>query len=212
MLKRLFAVVLACALLWNGFALAEEFEFDISVFKDNPNFEVTFDDMNDTGKIQFAEDSDMTGMIMGVSEDKDDGVVLGNMSIVIAEGVPPLLGIGVDYKADDWAFIDEFIIIAGSNRYTFEVECKREVLDGGRIVESFAIIFSDESIGLVEDIINSEETVFRYRLSGDDDIDGKMTLSKDSVKLLYETYVASGALENDFFLVKAMCPCEIKSV
>ncbi len=196
MLKRLFAVALACALLWSGFALAEEFEFDISVFEDNPNFEVAFDDMNDTGKIQFAEDSDMTGVFMGISEDEDD---------------PPFIGIGAAYLAYDWAFIDEFIIIAGSNRYTFEVECEREVLEGG-IMESFVIGFTDESIGLLEDIINSEETAFRYRLSGDDDIDGEMLFSKDSVKLLYETYVASGALENDFFLVEALYPCEIKSM
>ena len=212
MLKRLFAVVLACALLWSGFALAEGFEFDISVFEDDPNFEVEFDDMDDTGKIQFAEDSDMTGLFIGTSEDEDGGVVLGDMSIVITEGLPPVLGIGAYYIADDWAFIDEFIIIAGSNRYTFEVECEREVLDDGGIVETFIIAFSDESIGLVEDIINSEETTFRYRLSGDDDIDGEMLFSKDSVKLLYETYVASGALENDFSLVETVCPCEIKSV
>lgn len=212
MLKRLLAVVLACALLWSGFALAEGFEFDISVFEDDPNFEVEFDDMDDTGKIQFAEDSDMTGMFVGTSEDEDGGVVLGDMSIVITEGLPPVLGIGAYYFADDWAFIDEFIIIAGSNRYTFEVECEREVLDDGGIVETFIIAFSDESIGLVEDIINSEETTFRYRLSGDDDIDGEMLFSKDSVKLLYETYVASGALENDFSLVETVCPCEIKSV
>ncbi len=211
MLKRLFAVVLACALLWSGFALAEEFEFDISVFEDNPNFEVAFDDMNDTGKIQFAEDSDMTGVFMGISEDEDDGTVLGNMSIAISEEAPPFIGIGAAYLAYDWAFIDEFIIIAGSNRYTFEVECEREVLEGG-IMESFVIGFTDESIGLLEDIINSEETAFRYRLSGDDDIDGEMLFSKDSVKLLYETYVASGALENDFFLVEALYPCEIKSM
>ena len=212
MLKRLLAVVLACALLWSGFALAEGFEFDISVFEDDPNFEVEFDDMDDTGKIQFAEDSDMTGMFVGTSEDEDGGVVLGDMSIVITEGLPPVLGIGAYYFADDWAFIDEFIIIAGSNRYTFEVECEREVLDDGGIVETFIIAFSDESIGLVEDIINSEETTFRYRLSGDDDIDGEMLFSKDSVKLLYETYVASGALENDFSLVEAVYPCEIKSM
>lgn len=212
MLKRLFAVVLACALLWSGFALAEGFEFDISVFEDDPNFEVEFDDMDDTGRIQFAEDSDMTGMFVGTSEDEDGGVVLGDMSIVITEGLPPVLGIGAYYFADDWAFIDEFIIIAGSNRYTFEVECEREVLDDGGIVETFIIAFSDESIGLVEDIVNSGETTFRYRLSGDDDIDGEMIFSRDSVKLLYETYVASGALENDFSLVETVCPCEIKSV
>ena len=211
MLKRLFAVVLACALLWSGFALAEGFEFDISVFEDDPNFEVEFDDMDDTGRIQFAEDSDMTGIFLGTSEDEDGGVVLGDMTIATNAVIPPVIGINANYIADDWAFIDEFIIIAGSNRYTFEVECEREVLEGG-IMESFVIGFTDESIGLLEDIINSEETAFRYRLSGDDDIDGEMLFSKDSVKLLYETYVASGALENDFFLVEALYPCEIKSM
>lgn len=212
MLKRLFAVVLACALLWSGFALAEGFEFDISVFEDDPNFEVEFDDMDDTGRIQFAEDSDMTGIFLGTSEDEDGGVVLGDMTIATNAVIPPVIGINANYIADDWAFIDEFIIIAGSNRYTFEVECEREVLDGGGIVEAFLIVLSDESIGLLGDIANSGETTFRYRLSGDDDIDGEMLFSKDSVKLLYETYVASGALENDFSLVETVCPCEIKSV
>ena len=168
--------------------------------------------MDDTGKIQFAEDSDMTGIFLGTSEDEDGGVVLGDMTIATNAVIPPVIGINANYIADDWAFIDEFIIIAGSNRYTFEVECEREVLDGGGIVEAFLIVLSDESIGLVEDIVNSGETTFRYRLSGDDDIDGEMLFSKDSVKLLYETYVASGALENDFSLVETVCPCEIKSV
>ena len=212
MLKRLFAVVLACALLWSGFALAEGFEFDISVFEDDPNFEVEFDDMDDTGRIQFAEDSDMTGIFLGTSEDEDGGVVLGDMTIATNAVIPPVIGINANYIADDWAFIDEFIIIAGSNRYTFEVECEREVLDGGGIVEAFLIVLSDESIGLLGDIANSGETTFRYRLSGDDDIDGEMIFSRDSVKLLYETYVASGALENDLSFLETLYPCEIKGV
>ena len=50
MLKCLIAVILTCVLLWSGAALAE-IEFDISVFENDPNYEVEFDEMDDTGKM-----------------------------------------------------------------------------------------------------------------------------------------------------------------
>ena len=53
MLKRLIAVILTCVLLWSGAALAE-IEFDISVLENDPNNEVEFDEMDDTGTIRFA--------------------------------------------------------------------------------------------------------------------------------------------------------------
>ena len=94
MLKRLFAMILACALLWSGTALAE-IEFDISVFENDPNYEVEFDEMDDTGTIQFAEDSEQSNIFMGTTDDEDDGMVIGFTDIRIAEGFPPSVRLSI---------------------------------------------------------------------------------------------------------------------
>ena len=211
MLKRLIAVILTCVLLWSGAALAE-IEFDISVFENDPNYEVEFDEMDDTGTIRFAEDSERTNIFMGTTDDEDDGMLFGVTDIRIAEGFPPSVRLSILYMAEDWAFIDEFIIIAGSNRYTFGVDCEREVLDDGNIMETFVVVLTDESIGLLEDIANSDSLSFSYRLSGDDDVDGDIYFIQDSIGYLYESYVDSGALENDFSLMKTVYSCEIKAM
>ena len=211
MLKRLFAMVLACALFWIGIALAES-EFDISVFEDDPNYEVEFGEMDDTGTIRFAEDSELTNTFLGATDDEDDGLVAGVADIRITENAPPVVRLSILYIAKNWAFIDEFIIIAGSNRYTFAVDCEREVLDGGNIAEAFVIALTDESIGLLEDIANSDSLTCSYRLSGDDDVDGDIYFVQDSIGYLYESYVDSGALENDFSLMKTVYSCEIKAM
>ena len=211
MLKRLIAVIVTCVLLWSGAALAE-IKFDISVFENDPNYEVEFDEMDDTGTIQFAEDSERSNIFMGTTDDEDDGMVIGFTDIRIAEGFPPSVRLSILYMAEDWAFIDEFIIIAGSNRYTFGVDCEREVLDDGNIMETFVVVLTDESIGLLEDIANSDSLSFSYRLSGDDDVDGDIYFIQDSIGYLYESYVDSGALENDFSLMKTVFSCEIKAM
>lgn len=211
MLKRLIAVILTCVLLWSGAALAE-IEFDISVFENDPNYEVEFDEMDDTGTIRFAEDSERTNIFMGTTDDEDDGMLFGVTDIRIAEGFPPSVRLSILYMAEEWAFIDEFIIIAGSNRYTFGVDCEREILDDGSIMEALVVVLTDESIGLLEDIANSDSLTCSYRLSGDDDVDGDIYFVQDSIGYLYESYVDSGALENDFSLMKTVYSCEIKAM
>ena len=211
MLKRLIAVILTCVLLWSGAALAE-IEFDISVFENDPNYEVEFDEMDDTGTIQFAEDSERTNIFMGTTDDEDDGMLFGVTDIRIAEGFPPSVRLSILYMAEEWAFIDEFIIIAGSNRYTFGVDCEREILDDGSIMEAFVVVLTDESIGLLEDIANSDSLTCSYRLSGDDDVDGDIYFVQDPIGYLYESYVDSGALENDFSLMKTVYSYEIKAM
>ena len=211
MLKRLIAVILTCVLLWSGAALAE-IEFDISVFENDPNYEVEFDEMDDTGTIRFAEDSERTNIFMGTTDDEDDGMLFGVTDIRIAEGFPPSVRLSILYMAEEWAFIDEFIIIAGSNRYTFGVDCEREILDDGSIMEAFVVVLTDESIGLLEDIANSDSLTCSYRLSGDDDVDGDIYFVQYSIGYLYESYVDSGALENDFSLMKTVYSCEIKAM
>ena len=139
-------------------------------------------------------------------------MVAGVADIRIIENAPPVVRLSILYIAENWAFIDEFIIIAGSNRYTFAVDCEREVLDGGNIAEAFVIALTDESIGLLEDIANSDSLSFSYRLSGDDDVDGDIYFIQDSIGYLYESYVDSGALENDFSLMKPVFSCEIKAM
>ena len=94
MLKRLIAVILTCVLLWSGAALAV-IEFDISVFENDPNYEVEFDEMDDTGTIRFAEDSERTNIFMGTTDDEDDGMLFGVTDIRIAEGFPPTVRLSI---------------------------------------------------------------------------------------------------------------------
>ena len=94
MLKRLIAVILTCVLLWSGAALVE-IEFDISVFENDPNYEVEFDEMDDTGTIRFAEDSERTNIFMGTTDDEDDGMLFGVTDIRIAEGFPPSVRLSI---------------------------------------------------------------------------------------------------------------------
>lgn len=91
MLKRLIAVILTCVLLWSGAALVE-IEFDISVFENDPNYEVEFDEMDDTGTIRFAEDSERTNIFMGTTDDEDDGMLFG---VTDAEGFPPSVRLSI---------------------------------------------------------------------------------------------------------------------
>ena len=86
------------------------------------------------------------------------------------------------------------------------------MLDDGNIAEAFVVVLTDESIGILEDIANSDSISCSYRLSGEDDVDGDIFFIQDSIGYIYESYVDSGALENDFSLMRTIFPCEVEAM
>ena len=192
----LFTVTLTCSAAIN---------FDISVFEKNPKYKVEFDDMDDTGEISLVEG----GSFIGTNQDGDKGIVLATLSIKIIEEAPPVLKLKVIYYGEDWVFTDKVILKPDRSRYTFEVDRNTEIKDG-MIFEIYTVVLTDESIGLLKDIVDGNIASVQYRLDGDRNVDGQLMVDVVNVKQFYDDYLSSGALNNDFSMIKVAFPCTIK--
>lgn len=202
------AIVLIFAVTVPAFAdatTASEIKFDISPFENSDNYTIEFDDMDDTCKISFTEDGHVVGVF-----DNDNGAVWGNVDVKIVENLPPVLRTALLYTGEDWIFIDRVIIKTSNSRYTFEVERDTDVSDG-KIWEFFTLVFTDESIQMLQDIVDSNDFYVKCRLDGSSrDVDGRLYFNLDQIKELLDDYQASGALDNDFSIIKELCPCKVK--
>lgn len=181
-----------------------EVKFDISVFQNNENYNVEFDEMDDTGEITSTEGN----AIFGGSSD-DEGYVIGDVDIKIIENYPPVMRATLLYSGEDWIFTDKVILKPAETRYTFEVSEDTDVSDG-KIYESFTLIFTDESIQMIKDMIDADNFIIKMRLDGDRKVDGTLMFDKEKLTQMYNDYLASGALENDFTAIKIEFPCTIK--
>ena len=199
-MARLAAALLCCCAATAG----AEVKFDISVFENNPDYKVEFDEMDDTGTIESSEGN----AVAGAGED-GDGLKLGSVDIKIIENQPPIMRISLLYMGEDWIFTDKVILKTADKRYAFEVERDTDVSDG-KIFESFTLALTDESIQMVKDMIDSDNFMVKMRLDGDRKVDGSLIFNREKLTQMYNDYVVSGALENDFSLVKTVFPCEIK--
>lgn len=75
------------------------------------------------------------------------------------------------------------------------------------------LVFTDESIQLLKDVIDDEDIMLDFRLSGDRKVDGNlMFLDIDAVKEFYEDYVAAGGTKQDLSEVANSFPCEVKDI
>ena len=204
-MKKIIAILIIAMLVIPS-ALAE-INFDISVFEEAGLYDIEFDDMDDTGMITLKEG----GIYWGLPSDEDasEGFLLGTLCLALVEGQPPAIGFTMLYSGEDWIFTDKVILKPGDTRYTFEVDADTEVSDG-TIQESFLVVITDESFSLIEDIIESGGTNVRCRLSGDRNVDLEITFDKDVLATMCEHYKASGALNNDFSILKQIFPCAIK--
>lgn len=116
------------------------------------------------------------------------------------------------YTGDDWIFTDKIIIKTESHRYTFDVDRDTDTA-GGKITELYTLVFTDESIQLLKDVIDDEDIMLDFRLSGDRKVDGNlMFLDIDAVKEFYEDYVAAGGTKQDLSEVANSFPCEVKDI
>lgn len=199
-MARLAAVLICCC----AATAAAEVKFDISVFENNPDYEVEFDEMDDTGTITSSDGN----VVAGAGED-DDGLILGSVDIKILENQPPLMRISLLYMGEDWIFTDKVILKPADKRYTFEVKRDTDV-SNGKIFENFTLVLTEESIQVIKDMIDSDNFMVKMRLDGDRKVDGSLIFDKEKLTKMYNDYVVSGALENDFSLVKTVFPCTIK--
>lgn len=194
----LFSITLSCSAGIN---------FDISVFKNNPKYTVEFDDMDDTGEISLLEG----GSFFGSNQDGDKGIIMATLSLKIIDAFPPALKLKIIYYGEDWVFTDKVIIKPDSTRYTFEVNRNTDVRDG-MILEVYTVVLTDESIGLLKDIVDANISNVQYRLDGDRNVDGQLEVDVANIKQFYDDYLASGALNNDFSDLKTIFPCAIKNI
>lgn len=211
-MKKYFAFVVAIVLIFAvtipAFAdttASSEIKFDISPFEDSDKYTIEFDDMDDTGIITLNEGGYITAIF-----DNDDGIILGQFDIKITENLPPILRLSFLYAGEDWIFTDNVIIKTANARYSFEVNRDTDV-SGGKIYESFTIAFTDESIQMLQDIVDSDDHLVKLRLDGSNrDVDGQIIFTPEQIKAFLDDYRASGALDNDFSLLKELRPCKIK--
>ena len=203
-MKKYFTLMISLVLIFTitvpAFADANttsEIKFDISPFENSDNYTIEFDNMNDTGEITLiAEDGFAVVSIL----DNDDGVVCGQLDVKIIENVPPVLRASLFYTGEDWIFTNNVIIKTSNARYTFEASRDTEV-SRGKVWEYFTLVFTDES----------DDHFAKLRLNGSSrDVDGSILFKPELLKVILDDYRASGALDNDFSLIRELCPCKIK--
>lgn len=184
--------------------------FDISPFENADKYQIEFDDMDDTGEIRLASGGTFLGT--GDEDEDDDGLIIGSVSILILDSipVPPFVVVHFSYIGDDWIFTDKVIIKPHDTRYTFEVNPSTDV-DDGKIYESFPLVLTDESIQMLQDIVDNDVTLVKTRLVGSErSLDCKLIFDVDNLSQLLSDYKASGALDNDFDTLRELYPCTIK--
>lgn len=204
-MKKLGLFVLTVIVLSLTFSAAFAETYDVSVFENNPAFEVEFDEMDDTGEISLTEDC----VIMGTSDGDTGDFLLGTVDIKIIPDMPPVIRLNMSTMSDKRIKINKFIVKPADTRYTFEVKSDWDYEDG-HYFETFTIAITDQSISMLEDILNGNSLSIKYRLAGDRNVDGSFFLTNDRLKTLYDAYVASGALNNDFSILRSIFPCTIK--
>ena len=197
------SLLLICALLLPAAGLAAV-NYDLSVFENDPDLEVTFDEMDDSGEIKAAG-----GCILFGASDDDNGLFLGEIDIKIIPDYPPVIRFSFMYYGDKACMIDRFIVKPDETRYTFEVDSNIDY-DSGKVSESFVIPITAKTIGLVEDILRSDVVSVKFRMDGSRDIDGDFVVASESLRKIYDAYIASGALNNDFTAFDLFVPCTIK--
>lgn len=184
--------------------------FDISPFENSDKYQVEFDEMDDTCEIKPTSGGTFLGT--GDEDEDDDGVIIGSIRILIFDSipVPPFVVMNFSYVGDDWIFTDKVIIKPHDTRYTFEVEHSTDV-DDGKIYESFAFALTDESIQMLQDIVDNDVTLVKTRLVGSErNLDCKLIFDVDEISQLLTDYKASGALDNNFDALQELYPCTIK--
>lgn len=164
--------------------------FNKAVFNNVADVTVKADDM--TGDAIFATTS-LLGADGEISVgDGETVVVYGAIS---ANSSFDLFRVVIQYYADDWAYIDGFIVKIGNKSYVFsDVESNGEVASDGTIRESTGITVDSSTVPLMRELIEHRNEEIKVRLCGDEkNIEFVLTdAMKDSIINLYNLFVAAG--------------------
>lgn len=205
-MKKQLALVITLLLVFIVSVPALAVTFDLSPFENNANYEVEFDEMDDTGEIALVDG----GVIFGKTEEDDEGFLMGDFDIKIIEDFPPVIRVTLLYMGEDWIFTDKVIIKPADTRYTFEVNCDTDIEDG-EIFEMATLVLTDESIQMLQDIVDNNLSEVKCRLDGSErDVDFNLSFNVEKLRIFLDDYRASGSLNNSFAAIREAYPCKIK--
>ena len=206
-LVRYLALTLLLLFTLSVFSNALAASFDINAFSDAEVFEIEIDDMDDTGEISLKNGGSVFGTLTFGSKTI---IVIGDVDIKITEDFPPVIRISLLTMGDKACYVDKVILKPSDTRYTLEVSGDREYEDG-TIFEVITLVITDQSIGLLTDIISNETGSVKIRLVGTNTMDGTIYFNCEGLKTLYDAYIKSGALKDyRWFTLDKLFTWEIK--
>ncbi len=164
--------------------------FNKAVFNSAADVTAKVDDM--TGDAIFA-----TTSLLGTDGEISvgDGETVAVYAGISVNSSFDLFRVAIQYYADDWAYIDGFIVKIGNKSYVFSgVESNREVASNGTIRESTGITVDSSTVPLMRELIEHRNEEIKVRLCGDEkNIEFVLTdAMKNSIINLYNLFVAAG--------------------
>lgn len=208
MKKVIFSGILVFVVLFVWIGATAEQNFNVSQFTQSSDFYYQYDEMEDsytilpTSKYNYGD--------FDVVCYNDGGYSTGHFAIAYMPDypLPAILTMLVTYSGSTEINATKMIIKVGETRYTFAIPLSQS--SGFQTPEKYNIIFTDQSISLLEDIIESGEEDIKFRLSGERDVDGHLVFNKETLSLIYENYISAGGLNQDFSQVYKVMPVTIK--
>jgi hypothetical protein len=216
MTKKILAFLLTVCLAVSimGVSLAE---FDYSVFEDNEQFEfdVEIDVRNDAHIVSFPEDFNPI----------DRGEGTADVAVVGKTVTMSLLGISdkavtfcIEIEVSGWPNCEEIILLPDKTSYTVKIENGQESLQMAKVGEAVttipyereSMLVTSELFPMFDEIIEKQITSVKYRLNGDDDIDGDLAINVEQLKLLMDLYKEAGGMEQDFDFWETRYPVTVK--
>ena len=191
MRKKVLALVTALMLIMSiSTAAYAATGFNKAVFNNAADVAVKADDM--TGDAIFA-----TTSLLGADGEISigDGEMVAVYGGISTNSSFDLFRVVIQYYADDWAYIDGFIVKIGNKSYVFsDIESNGEVASDGTIRESTGITVDSSTVPLMRELIEHRNEEIKVRLCGDEkNIEFTLTdAMKNSIINLYNLFVAAG--------------------
>lgn len=177
-------------------------EFDYSVFEDNEQFEFEVNVYDDTDTVEFPDDF----CPITVSSLRED-VLLNSMGIVGYPGTPTVIIIGLDVYGKH--NIEEVILVPDKTSYIIKPIVK---VSDTTNMEAVVIIVISKLMPMIDEIIEKQITSVKYRLKGDDDIDGELVVNVEQLNLLMDLYREADGMMQDFDIYERELPITVKSM
>ena len=196
-----FLLILTFVASITGVSLAE---FDYSVFNDNEQYEFTveMDVMDDTGSISFPDD--FKPLDTGSSGGDVAGIIVDFRVLSDA-----LVLLRFQFVVKDWPDIKEIIFLPDKTRYTIKALSNQDSTDT-TMYELVTTVVTPDLMPMFDEIIEKQITSIKYRLNGDDDIDGEMVVNVEQLELLIDLYNKAGGMKQDFSSMETAFPVTVK--